>query len=125
MGDLRKKEISQEDIKKLENTNITVEVTSPEEEHKKAVHYRKKLLAWGLVLLIVIEGAGAVTLGQKIVSDNLQKEYLGNMKFVQMKKYSLQKDFIQEKRILDIFLVKEILRLKMVESMLASGLIIS
>ena len=117
MGDLRKKEISQEDIKKLENTNITVEVTSPEEEHKKAVHYRKKLLAWGLVLLIVIEGAGAVTLGQKIVSDNLQKRV--------SREYEIQKDFIQEKRILDIFLVKEILRLKMVESMLASGLIIS
>lgn len=93
MGDLRKKEISQEDIKKLENTNITVEVTSPEEEHKKAVHYRKKLLAWGLVLLIVIEGAGAVTLGQKIVSDNLQKRVSREYEIRSNEKIQLTKGF--------------------------------
>ena len=43
MDDLKKEEIIQKDIKNLEGNNMTEEVTIPEEEHKKAMHYRKKL----------------------------------------------------------------------------------
>ena len=46
MADLEKDKISEEDVKKTENSDSAENVVTPEEEYEKAFNRRKKLSLW-------------------------------------------------------------------------------
>lgn len=74
MADLEKDKISEEDVKKTENSDSAENVVTPEEEYEKAFNRRKKLSLWGLVLLTVAEITVAGGLDKKYQADDLAKQ---------------------------------------------------
>lgn len=79
MADLKNDRISEDDVKKTDNSDSAEIVITPEDEYEKAFKRRKKLSLWGLVLLTAAEITVAGGLGRKIKADDLQyrvlKEY--------------------------------------------------
>lgn len=76
MANLEKDKLSEDDIRKTENSDSIEMVITPEEAYKKALRQRKKLLLWGLILLVAVEVTVAGGLGQRIQADDLQHRVL-------------------------------------------------
>ena len=75
MTDLEKNKLSEENINENE-VKDTVEEVTPEEEYKKSLKRRKKILLGGLISLVGVEIIIAVMLGYKMQADNLYNRVL-------------------------------------------------